>query len=389
MHNDNSYSFNYSKKKKSNLKLYLSIFLFILIILSIVIYEFFSYKLLVKNFTLCFDKNKFSEANNTILTSENFNPFKAILLENDLSEYFNNKLDSLSNSVANNQISLDDALDITKEINRYNLSSSDNTTLFANSNNNNFNKGISLFNSKEYTKAYDSFSKVVSNDPEYKAALSYMDKCKTYIKSDLLIQVDELSSKHYYTKALNLIEDKKHILGNDGEIISKVNELEENRSDYIAKQNEATQAASSSIISNISSSNINNLIIESLTPYLIHVDLNTQKTYVYKGKLKNWNLEKTFTCSTGAKGKETPQGVYTIKEKGKWFFSDEYDQGGKYWVQFFENYLFHSLPYNEDKTEIVDYTLGKPASHGCIRLKEEDSKWIYDNVPKGSKVIIK
>ena len=43
---------------------------------------------------------------------------------------------------------------------------------------------------------------------------------------------------------------------------------------------------------------------------------------------------------------------------------------------------------DETETNIVDYTLGKPASHGCIRLRESDSKWIYDNVPKDSKVII-
>lgn len=216
-----------------------------------------------------------------------------------------------------------------------------------------------------------------------------MDKCKTNIKSNLLNQVDELSSNHYYTKALSLIEDVNYILGNDNEILDKTNEIKNNRSNYLAKQNEAEQAASASIINNISTSNINELVIESLTPYLIHVDLNAQKTYIYNGNLKNWNLEKTFTCSTGIKGEETPQGIYTVKEKGQWFFSEQYNQGGKYWVQFLGDYLFHSLPYNKEKTNIVDYTLGTPASHGCIRLKDEDSKWIYDNIPKGTKVIIK
>ena len=44
------------------------------------------------------------------------------------------------------------------------------------------------------------------------------------------------------------------------------------------------------------------------------------------------------------------------------------------------DYLFHSVPYNKDQSEVVDYTLGVPASHGCIRLKTEDAKWIYDNI---------
>lgn len=344
---------------------------------------------MVRNFTYYFDEKKFSNANNIVLTTENLNPFKAILLEKDLSQYFNDKLDYLSEAISDEDMSLNDALDITKEIYRYNLSSSDNTSLFTSSDNNDFNKGVSLFNSQEYAKAYDSFNKINSSDSEYKNALSYMDKCKTNIKSNLLNQVDELSSNHYYTKALSLIEDVNYILGNDNEILDKTNEIKNNRSNYLAKQNEAEQAASASIINNISTSNINELVIESLTPYLIHVDLNAQKTYIYNGNLKNWNLEKTFTCSTGIKGEETPQGIYTVKEKGQWFFSEQYNQGGKYWVQFLGDYLFHSLPYNKEKTNIVDYTLGTPASHGCIRLKDEDSKWIYDNIPKGTKVIIK
>ena len=389
MYNNSSHLFVNNKRNKSNFKLYLSILLFVLIIASVIIYEFFSYKLLVRNFTYYFDEKKFSNANNIVLTTENLNPFKAILLEKDLSQYFNNKLDYLSEAISDEEISLNDALDITKEIYRYNLSSSDNTTLFTNSDNDDFNKGVSLFNSQQYAKAYDSFNKINSSDSEYKNALSYMDKCKTNIKSDLLNQVDALSSNHYYTKALGLIEDFNYILGNDNEILDKTNEIKNSRSNYLAKQNEAAQAASASIINNISTSNINELVIESLTPYLIHVDLNAQKTYIYNGKLKNWNLEKTFTCSTGIKGEETPQGVYTIKEKGQWFFSEQYNQGGKYWVQFLGDYLFHSLPYNKEKTNIVDYTLGTPASHGCIRLKDEDSKWIYDNIPKGTKVIIK
>lgn len=389
MYNNSSHLFVNNKRNKSNFKLYLSILLFVLIIVSVIIYEFFSYKLLVRNFTYYFDEKKFSNANNIVLTTENLNPFKAILLEKDLSQYFNNKLDYLSEAISDEEISLNDALDITKEIYRYNLSSSDNTTLFTNSDNDDFNKGVSLFNSQQYAKAYDSFNKINSSDSEYKNALSYMDKCKTNIKSDLLNQVDALSSNHYYTKALGLIEDFNYILGNDNEILDKTNEIKNSRANYLAKQNEAAQAASASIINNISTSNINELVIESLTPYLIHVDLNAQKTYIYNGKLKNWNLEKTFTCSTGIKGEETPQGVYTIKEKGQWFFSEQYNQGGKYWVQFLGDYLFHSLPYNKEKTNIVDYTLGTPASHGCIRLKDEDSKWIYDNIPKGTKVIIK
>ena len=127
---------------------------------------------------------------------------------------------------------------------------------------------------------------------------------------------------------MGLIEDVNYILGNDNEILDKTNEIKNNRSNYLAKQNETDQAASASIINNISTSNINELVIKSLTPYLISVDLNAQKTYIYNGNLRNWNLDKTFTCSTGIKGEETPQGVYTIKEKGQWILSGNITKEG-------------------------------------------------------------
>ena len=52
------------------------------------------------------------------------------------------------------------------------------------------------------------------------------------------------------------------------------------------------------------------------------------------------------------------------------------------------DYLFHSVPFDETQTVILDDTLGTPASHGCIRLKVEDAKWLYDNIANDTKIII-
>ena len=57
-------------------------------------------------------------------------------------------------------------------------------------------------------------------------------------------------------------------------------------------------------------------------------------------------------------------------------------------MQFLGDYLFHSLPYDENQNQILDYTLGTPSSHGCIRLNTEDAKWIYDTIDDDTKVII-
>ncbi|SHI83178.1 L,D-transpeptidase catalytic domain [Clostridium cavendishii DSM 21758] len=133
---------------------------------------------------------------------------------------------------------------------------------------------------------------------------------------------------------------------------------------------------------------VNNSDISSNNEFLIWVDIKNQKTNIFLGKKNEWKLIKRFESATGAEGKDTPTGVFKVKDRGIWFFSHKYNQGGKYWVQFMGNYLFHSLPMNMNK-EVVDDTLGTPVSHGCIRLAVENSKWIYDNIPNETTIYIK
>lgn len=209
------------------------------------------------------------------------------------------------------------------------------------------------------------------------------------IKNNIINESNNLCNIDYYTKALNFIHCSSSILKDDKDIILLEKSIENKRKEYISSSSNNSITASSSILNSISAATINSISIESITPYLIHVDTSNQKTYVYNGSINKWNLVKSFLCSTGIKGEDTPKGIYTIKERGEWFFSEKYNQGGRYWVQFLGDYLFHSVPYNKDQSKVVDTTLGAPSSHGCIRLSEEDSKWIYDNIPSGSKVIIK
>ena len=58
--------------------------------------------------------------------------------------------------------------------------------------------------------------------------------------------------------------------------------------------------------------------------------------------------------------------------------------------------LFHSVPSVVNARPFDNHTLnasaynqlGTPASAGCIRLTVGHAKWLYDNVPVGSKVVI-
>lgn len=122
--------------------------------------------------------------------------------------------------------------------------------------------------------------------------------------------------------------------------------------------------------------------------YLILVDLSMQKVGIYTGGQGQWRLAQSYICSSGAGGNDaTPTGTFTIHSRGTWFFSRSEQEGGEWWTQFSGDFLFHSLPMDQNRN-VVDATLGKPASHGCIRLAISNAKWIYDNIPRGTTVNI-
>ena len=96
------------------------------------------------------------------------------------------------------------------------------------------------------------------------------------------------------------------------------------------------------------------------------------------------------------KGKSlTPTGTYSIQGgRGDSFFNYNLGEGANNWTSWSPDnvYLFHSVPtkgdgsYNLKETAKLGRTQG---SHGCIRLSVPDSKWIMDNIPNGTKVVIK
>lgn len=127
----------------------------------------------------------------------------------------------------------------------------------------------------------------------------------------------------------------------------------------------------------------------SSSPYSVVVSISAQRTYVYE----SGRLIRTMVCSTGIPGTddETPLGEFIIDEsgakRGEWFFSERYGQGAKYWVGFIGGtYLFHSVPMDRNGRIIPEEAakLGKPASHGCVRLSLEDAEWFYRTVRDGS-----
>lgn len=122
-------------------------------------------------------------------------------------------------------------------------------------------------------------------------------------------------------------------------------------------------------------------------PLWIKVTIDKQNVTVYDAKNR---IVESFVCSTGLPGSDTPKGTYKIQERGYSFFSKTYQEGAYYWTQFSGDFLFHSVPFDKNRNiETAEAAkLGTKASHGCVRLSMDNAKWIYDNIPRGTKVVI-
>lgn len=122
--------------------------------------------------------------------------------------------------------------------------------------------------------------------------------------------------------------------------------------------------------------------------YSITVDLSDQYIYVYK----NGKMLKKIVCSTGLASTPTPIGTYIIGSRGSYFLTGVNKSIKCYnWVRFNNNFLFHSVlcTMNGRPLQSAVSQLGKKASHGCIRLPMNDSKWFYNNIPAGTVVTIR
>ncbi|HNY16412.1 MAG TPA: L,D-transpeptidase family protein [Treponemataceae bacterium] len=125
--------------------------------------------------------------------------------------------------------------------------------------------------------------------------------------------------------------------------------------------------------------------------WTVEVSVAEQRVRVRKSD----EVVRTMICSTGIPGTDdaTPTGDYTLNEsgakRGLWFYSEKYGEGARYWVGFIGGtYLFHSVPMDKNGAiiEAEARKLGKPASHGCVRLSLENARWFYETVPSGARV---
>src|ERR1700761_4848034 len=110
-------------------------------------------------------------------------------------------------------------------------------------------------------------------------------------------------------------------------------------------------------------------------PVLMIVSLPVQRAYVYR----NGVLIGVTTVSTGAKGKETPTGVFTVLQKKVRHFSNLYNSAPMPYMQrlTWDGIAMHAghLP-------------GYPASKGCVRMPKAFAKLLYGVTRLGMTVVI-
>lgn len=132
--------------------------------------------------------------------------------------------------------------------------------------------------------------------------------------------------------------------------------------------------------------------------FSIDVDIVNQIVTIYPADMPQTeaNIVRQMICSTGY-GNSTPIGSFEMcpikydVERQEWYYFTEYEVWAKYASRIQGNYLFHSILYPNRKsgpTWASSHALGSKASHGCIRLRVEDAKWIAENCPPGTMVYI-
>ena len=106
------------------------------------------------------------------------------------------------------------------------------------------------------------------------------------------------------------------------------------------------------------------------------------------GKQNSWVLQKSFSCCTGANKTPTPFGTYKYCAKDKAWIKPEYQVRPVLYFDIYRGLAFHSRLYSPDGSYLTDATMGKPASHGCIRMMDDDIAWMELYMTFGTTVVV-
>ena len=130
-------------------------------------------------------------------------------------------------------------------------------------------------------------------------------------------------------------------------------------------------------------------------PYYIGVDVTNQIVTIYNTAVDT--IARQMLTSSGMNDC-TPNGTFYLTEKGRaaerneWLWLGEYECFVKFATRIYRGYMFHSLPFDKkDESTMQEEALrdfGMPTSHGCMRLRVDDAKFIAKKCLEGTVVKI-
>lgn len=192
------------------------------------------------------------------------------------------------------------------------------------------------------------------------------------------VTVEEVSMEAVSSEALEIVED------------SPLDVVEATQPAVSQQPSPSPGASATPMATPAPGVDVSNMAQNVAFPYEIHVNKQMNCITVYA--MDNNGVYsiplKAMVCSTGA---ATPLGIYETPAKYVWKVLKG-NVWGQYSTRISGAILFHSVPYrtNSKSALISKYynKLGTTASAGCVRLTTADAKWIYDNCPLGTRVII-
>lgn len=235
-----------------------------------------------------------------------------------------------------------------------------------------------------------------------KNTINTSDSLNTSVEFRNTNSASELENSNNITTANNTIIFE--INNNNGDNISNQNsniaETNNNGMNNNSGSNNLKQQGKDNSANNNNDSNDEKVqfeeVLKSNTLYYIRVNNEQNVVNIFKkGEDGKHNIPyKVMLCSTGTftpTCNKYPKKAYKITgTKYRWATLQQ-SVYGQYATQITGNILFHSVPYskygNAGSLEYWEYDkLGTKASLGCIRLRVEDAKWIYDNIVAGTVV---
>lgn len=128
--------------------------------------------------------------------------------------------------------------------------------------------------------------------------------------------------------------------------------------------------------------------LSSKTDFILWVDLSRIRLYVLEYADEGWQVIRSLPCTVGDPAHPTPSGRFEISYKCA-SIGKESLYLCRYALCFYGGYMFHSVLFDWGGSEIIDGRMGMRISHGCVRLRQEDSRWLYESIPIGSTVFIR